>query len=62
MSTQAWATAGSGVHGTLVEYARHLLLADDRPEEIAADLRRFGGLAFALLEHGLADFGRTPSA
>ena len=57
---QAVANALMGVHGALVEYARHRLLADDRPAEIAADVRRFGAHAFGLLEHGLADFGRTP--
>jgi AcrR family transcriptional regulator len=57
---QAVANALMGVHGALVEHARRRLLADDHPEQIAADVRRFGGRAFGLLEHGLADVGRRP--
>jgi hypothetical protein len=45
-----------GVHGALVEYVRHRLLADEHPETILADLQRIGGRTFDLLERGLANF------
>ncbi|MDN5918769.1 MAG: TetR/AcrR family transcriptional regulator [Pseudonocardia sp.] len=50
---RAVANALLGVHTALVDYSRHRLLADDRPAEIAADVRAYGERAFALLEHGL---------
>jgi len=53
---QAMAGALVGVHSALVDYARRRLLADDRPEEIEADLRAYGERAFTLLEHGLSAF------
>jgi AcrR family transcriptional regulator len=57
--TRAIANALMGVHSALVEYARNRLLANDRPEAIATDVRAYGERAFALLEHGLKDFGRA---
>ncbi len=47
------ANALMGVHSALLSHARARLLADDRPTEIAADVRAYGERAFALLEHGL---------
>jgi AcrR family transcriptional regulator len=47
------ANALMGVHSALLSHARERLLADDRPTEIAADVRAYGERAFALLEHGL---------
>jgi AcrR family transcriptional regulator len=57
---RALANALMGVHGTLVEYVRTRLLTGDHPETIVVDVQRVGGHAFDLLEHGLADFARTP--
>jgi AcrR family transcriptional regulator len=57
--TRAIANALMGVHSALVEYARNRLLANDRPEAIATDVRAYGERAFALLEDGLKDFGRA---
>jgi hypothetical protein len=54
------ANAMMGVHSALVEYARNRILANDRPDAIAADVRAYGERAFALLEHGLKDFARAP--
>jgi hypothetical protein len=56
---RAMANALMGVHGALVDYARQRLLADDRPAAIMADLGTLGERAFALLEHGLADYARA---
>jgi AcrR family transcriptional regulator len=56
---RAMANALMGVHSALIEHVRNLLLADDRPEAIAADVRAYGERAFALLEHGLHDFARA---
>jgi AcrR family transcriptional regulator len=56
---RAMANALMGVHGALVDYARQRLLADDRPAAIMADVRTLGERAFALLEHGLADYARA---
>jgi AcrR family transcriptional regulator len=47
------ANALMGVHSALLSHSRDRLLADDRPTEIAADVRAYGERAFALLEHGL---------
>lgn len=47
------ANALMGVHVALVAHARDRILADDRPSEIAADVRAYGERAFTLLEHGL---------
>ena len=58
--TRAMANAMMGVHSALVEYARNRILANDRPDAIAADVRAYGERAFALLEHGLKDFARAP--
>ena len=54
------ANALMGVHIALVEYTRARLLADDHPEALAADVQRRREARFALLEHGLAAFARTP--
>jgi AcrR family transcriptional regulator len=56
---RAAANALMGVHLALVEYTRARLSADDRPAELAADVRARAVEAFALLEHGLATFGRA---
>jgi AcrR family transcriptional regulator len=56
---RAIANALIGVHAALVGHARQRLLTADRPEAIAADVRAYGGRAFALLENGLKDFARA---
>jgi AcrR family transcriptional regulator len=60
--SHAVANALVGVHRALIDYARRRLLADDRPREIAADLRAGGGRAFGLLENGLGDVGRSSAS
>jgi hypothetical protein len=50
------ANALMGVHIALVEYTRARLLADDRPEALAADVQARAAEALGLLEHGLAAF------
>lgn len=58
----AVANALVGVHRALIDHARRRLLADDRPHEIAADLRVEGAQAFAMLEDGLRDYAvATPA-
>jgi AcrR family transcriptional regulator len=53
---QAAANALVGVHRALVDYTRRRVLADEVPAGLAADVRRQGERAFALLEQGLADY------
>ena len=50
------ANALIGVHRALIDYVRRRVLADDRPEQLAADLRWVARRAFGLLERGLADY------
>ena len=57
---RAAANALMVVHIALVEYTRARLSADDRPAELAADVRARAVEAFALLEHGLATFAPAP--
>jgi AcrR family transcriptional regulator len=57
LQAQAAANALMGVHRALIDYTRGRILADEQPARLAADVRRLGGRAFALLEHGLGDFG-----
>lgn len=54
------ANALIGVHRALVDYVRRRILADDQPARLAADVRKAGEPAFALLEHGLRDYPAKP--
>ncbi|MFC4590212.1 TetR/AcrR family transcriptional regulator [Sphaerisporangium corydalis] len=45
-----------GVQQTMVAYVRRRILADDRPETLAADVGRVTSRAFDLLEQGLGDY------
>jgi AcrR family transcriptional regulator len=56
------ANALMGVHRTLIDYVRRRVLADDEPGRLAADVRRLGKRAFALLEQGLGGYGAKPSS
>jgi len=56
------ANAMIGVHATLLDFTRRRVLADDRLERLAGDLRDAGRRAFALLERGLGDFAPRPKA
>jgi AcrR family transcriptional regulator len=47
------ANALIGVHRGLIDYVRRRVLADDDLSRLAADVRRVGTRAFALLERGL---------
>jgi MftR C-terminal domain len=55
------ANALMGVHRALIDYVRRRVLADDEPARLAADVRRLGERAFALLEHGLGDYAAKPA-
>jgi AcrR family transcriptional regulator len=57
LRAQAAANALMGVHRALIDYTRGRILADEQPARLAADVRRLGARAFALLEHGLGDYG-----
>jgi AcrR family transcriptional regulator len=59
LQAQATANALMGVHRALIDYSRRRILADEQPAGLAADVRRLGNRAFALLEHGLGDYGAT---
>jgi AcrR family transcriptional regulator len=54
------ANALLGVQRVLVDYTRRRVLADEEPGRLAADVRRLGRQAFALLEGGLGDYAAKP--
>jgi AcrR family transcriptional regulator len=56
LQAQAAANALMGVHRALLDYTRRRVLADEHPAGLAADVRRLGDRAFALLERGLGDY------
>jgi hypothetical protein len=56
------ATALMGVQRTLIDYVRTRVLADDRPERLATDVRRLGRRAFKLLAAGLGDYAAKPAS
>jgi len=60
VSARVAANALMGVHRTLIDYTRQRILADDQPARLAADVRKLGQRAFALLAHGLADYAAKP--
>ncbi len=49
-----------GVQRALIDHVRRRVLDDDRPDRLAADVRRLGKRVFALLEHGLGDYAPKP--
>ena len=49
-----------GVQRTLIDYVRRRILDDDKPKRLAADVRRLGKRAFALLSEGLGDYAAKP--
>jgi hypothetical protein len=55
------ANALIGVQRALIDYMRHRVLADDKPDRLAADVRRLGKRAFALLAGGLSDYATKPA-
>lgn len=57
---RAAANAVMGVHSAVVDHARERLLSGDRPEAVAADVRRVGEQCVDLLEHGLPGVGVRP--
>ncbi|MBO0815767.1 MAG: TetR family transcriptional regulator [Actinobacteria bacterium] len=57
---QVAASALMGTHRALLDYARRRVLADDDLPGLAADIRRLGVSAFALLEQGLARYAAKP--
>ena len=60
LSAHVAANALLGVHRTLIDYTRRRVLADQEPARLAADVRRLGQHAFALLERGLGDYAAKP--
>src|SRR5438067_1861149 len=50
-----------GVQRVLIDYAGERILADDKPDRLAADVGRAGKRAFALLAEGLGDYAAKPS-
>jgi hypothetical protein len=46
---------------TLIDYLGRRVLADDNPERVAADVRRLGKRAYALLAEGLGDYAAKPA-
>ena len=50
------ANALIGVQRARVDHVRRRVLADEEPARLAADVRRLGGHAFALLEQGVGDY------
>lgn len=50
------ANALIGVHRALIDHVRGRVIAGDDIDRLAADVRRAGGRAFALLERGLRDY------
>jgi len=59
-SAHVAANALLGVQRTLIGYVRRRVMADEEPARLAADVRRLGQRAFALLEHGLGDYAARP--
>ena len=55
------ANALIGVQRILIDYVRKRVLADDKPDRLAADVRRLGRRAFALLAEGLGDYAAKPA-
>ena len=56
----AAANALMGVHRALVDYVRRRISAGDGHAGLAADVRRLGARAFALLADGLGDYAVKP--
>jgi AcrR family transcriptional regulator len=59
---QTAANALVGVQRAMVDYTRRRVLADQQPARLAADVRRLGQRAFALLEQGLGDYATRPGS
>ncbi|HZD74498.1 MAG TPA: TetR family transcriptional regulator [Actinomycetota bacterium] len=61
LQPQIAANALIGVHRALVEYTRRRVLSEAQPARLAAEVRRLGRRAFALLEHGLGGYATRPA-
>jgi AcrR family transcriptional regulator len=61
VSARVAANAMMGVQRSLIDYVRRRILADERPERLAADVRRLGKRAFGLLAEGLSDYAVQPA-
>jgi AcrR family transcriptional regulator len=57
---QIAANALIGVQRALIDYTRRRVLTTEEPARLAAEVRRVGQRAFALLEHGLGDYATKP--
>jgi AcrR family transcriptional regulator len=60
LGPQIAANAVIGVQRALVDYTRRRVLTDQDPARLAADVRRLGRRAFALLEQGLGEYAAKP--
>jgi AcrR family transcriptional regulator len=60
LRAQVAANALIGVQRALVDYTRRRVLADEEPARLAADVRRHGRRAFALLGQGLGGYAAKP--
>jgi AcrR family transcriptional regulator len=58
---QIVANALIGVQRALIDYTRRRVLTTEEPARLAAEVRRVGQRAFALLEHGLGDYATKPA-
>jgi len=58
VTAQVAANALMGVHRALVDYVRRRVLADEAVDRLASDVHKLAEPAFALLEKGLASYGR----
>ncbi len=58
VTAQVAANALMGVHRALVDYVRRRVLADEAVDQLASDVHKLAEPAFALLEKGLASYGR----
>ena len=55
------ANALVGVQRALIDYVRRRVLADERLDRLAVDVRRLGNRAFALLAGGVGDYAVKPA-
>ena len=59
---QVAANALLGVQRALIDLVRRRVLADERVDRLAPDVRRLGKRAFALLADGLGEYAPKPEA
>jgi len=60
ITPQVAANALMGAHRAILDYVRRRVLAGEELPRLAADVHTLTTAAFALLEHGLGDYGTKP--